>query len=66
MASARMSQTSQDSPRCTPVERALLVLLASRVRSWRSALCILQPDTLLRWMRQNWGDDRGHWVLRVA
>ena len=39
-------------PRCTPTERALLVLLASRVRAWRSALHIVQPATLLRWHRQ--------------
>jgi putative transposase len=39
-------------PRCTRADRALLVLLASRVRAWRSALLIVQPDTLLRWHRQ--------------
>ena len=39
-------------PRCTPADRALLVLLASRVRGWRQALLIVQPDTLLRWHRQ--------------
>jgi putative transposase len=39
-------------PRYTPTDRALLVLLASRVRAWRSALLIVQPDTLLRWHRQ--------------
>jgi putative transposase len=39
-------------PRCTPVDRALLVLLASRVRAWRSALLIVQPATLLRWHGQ--------------
>ena len=39
-------------PRCTPADRTLLVLLASRVRAWRSALLIIQPDTLLRWHRQ--------------
>ncbi len=38
-------------PRCTPVDRASLVLLTSRVRTWRSALLIVQPDTLLRWHR---------------
>jgi transposase InsO family protein len=38
-------------PRCRPADRALLVLLASRVRAWRSALLIVQPDTLLRWHR---------------
>jgi putative transposase len=39
-------------PRCTPLDRALLVLLASRVRAWRQALVIVQPDTLLRWHRR--------------
>src|SRR3712207_2867002 len=39
-------------PRCTVADRALLVLLASRVRAWRSALLLVQPDTLLRWHRQ--------------
>src|SRR5439155_22317806 len=39
-------------PRCTPADRALLVLLASRVRAWRQALLIVQPETVLRWHRQ--------------
>jgi len=39
-------------PRCTPADRALLVFLANRVRVWRSALLIVQPDTLLHWHRQ--------------
>jgi putative transposase len=38
-------------PRCTPADRALLVLLASRLRTWRQALLLVQPDTLLRWHR---------------
>ena len=37
---------------CTPTDRALLVVLASRVRVWRQALLIVQPETLLRWHRQ--------------
>src|ERR671916_1249142 len=45
-------------PRCTPADRALLVLLASRLRTWRQALLIVQPDTLLRWHRQLF---RWHW-----
>src|SRR5215208_3026603 len=45
-------------PRCTPADRALLVLLASRVCAWWSALLIVQPDTLLRWHRQLF---RGFW-----
>ena len=39
-------------PRCTPTDRALLVLLASRIRAWQHALLIVQPDTLLRWHRE--------------
>src|SRR5215211_365692 len=39
-------------PRCTPADRALLVLLASRLRAWRQALLIVQPETVLRWHRQ--------------
>src|SRR3954452_20052002 len=45
-------------PRCTPADRTLLVLLASRVRAWRQALLLVQPDTLLRWHRQLF---RGFW-----
>ncbi len=40
-------------PRCTPTARALLVLLASRLRAWRQALLIVQPETLLRRHRQD-------------
>jgi len=45
-------------PRCTPTDRALLVLLASRIRAWQQALLIVQPDTLLRWHRELF---RRHW-----
>ena len=38
-------------PRITRSDRALLVLPASRVRSWRQALLLVQPATLLRWHR---------------
>ena len=38
--------------RFTPLERGLLVLLASRLRTWASALLIVQPATVLRWHRQ--------------
>src|SRR5258706_10121117 len=33
-------------------DRSLLVLLARATRSWRQALLIVQPETLLRWQRQ--------------
>lgn len=38
-------------PRFTAVDRALLMLLASRLQTWRNALLIVKPDTLLRWHR---------------
>jgi hypothetical protein len=47
-----MLQRRVKRPRCTPTDRLLLVLLASRVRSWRQALLLVQPDTLLRWHRR--------------
>jgi len=31
--------------------RGIMVLLASKLRNWRGALFIVQPDTLLRWHR---------------
>ena len=34
-------------PRFTPLDRGLLVLLASRLRTWASALLIVQPETVL-------------------
>jgi putative transposase len=39
-------------PRLNNADRALLVLLAGRLRTWRNALLIVQPDTLLRWHRE--------------
>jgi putative transposase len=54
-------QRSAKRPRCTPRDRALLVLVASRVHAWRSALLIVQPDTLLRWHRQLF---RGYWCRK--
>jgi len=47
-----MLRRSVKRPRCTPTDRTLLVLLASRVRLWRHALLIVQPDTVLRWHQQ--------------
>jgi putative transposase len=38
-------------PALKPHERVLLVLLASKLRAWKQALLIVQPDTLLRWHR---------------
>ncbi len=32
-------------------ERSIMVSLASKLRNWKGALLIVQPDTLLRWHR---------------
>jgi transposase InsO family protein len=39
-------------PRLTPIDRGLLVLLASHVHAWKDALLIVKPETILRWHRQ--------------
>jgi putative transposase len=39
-------------PALTPLDRGLLLLLASRLRAWAGALPIVRPETLLRWHRQ--------------
>jgi putative transposase len=39
-------------PACTKTDRILLVLLARMVRTWKQALFIVRPETLLRWHRQ--------------
>ena len=38
-------------PKLTWHDRALFVLWASKLRTWRQALVIVQPDTVLRWHR---------------
>src|SRR5262245_25150024 len=50
-------------PRLSRADRVLLVLLASRVRAWRSALLVVQPATLLRWHRAGF---RLFWRWRSA
>ncbi len=39
-------------PACTKPDRMLLVLLARAIQTWKQALFIVQPETLLRWHRQ--------------
>ena len=39
-------------PTFTPLDRGLLVLLASQLRTWAGALLIVRPETVLRWHRQ--------------
>jgi hypothetical protein len=38
-------------PCFTPADRGRLILLASRLQSWREALLIVKPETILRWHR---------------
>jgi putative transposase len=38
-------------PKFTWRDRALFVLLVSKLRTWKNALVIVQPDTVLRWHR---------------
>jgi putative transposase len=38
-------------PMLRPREGVLLVLIASRLKAWKQALLIVQPDTLIRWHR---------------
>src|SRR5205823_5902418 len=39
-------------PVLTPADRLRLILLARLAHGWRSALLLVQPETLLRWHRQ--------------
>jgi hypothetical protein len=39
-------------PTCKKIDRFLLLLLARMLRTWKQALFIVQPDTLLRWHRE--------------
>ncbi len=39
-------------PQLTAADRALLVLLAGRLRTWAGTLVIVRPETVLRWHRQ--------------
>jgi len=41
-------------PRLTAADRGLLVLLASRLRTWAGALVKVRPETVLRWHRQGY------------
>jgi len=39
-------------PALTWRDRTVMVLLTSKLHSWKEALMIVQPDTLLRWHRE--------------
>lgn len=38
-------------PQLRQRDRQVLVLLASRLRTWREALIVVKPDTLIGWHR---------------
>src|SRR5258706_576220 len=38
-------------PKITNADRRILVLLASRLHAWRSALLVINPETLFQWHR---------------
>ena len=44
-------QRNVKKPQLTRTDRFSLLLLASRLPSWKHALLILKPDTLLHWLR---------------
>jgi putative transposase len=54
-------QSTLKRPQFSPLDRFLIMLLASKVSAWKQALLILQPDTLLRWHRQGF---RLFWKLK--
>src|SRR5947209_19594780 len=50
-------------PSLTRFERLLLLLLASRIPTWKHTLTLVQPATLLHWHRQGF---RLFWKARSA
>lgn len=59
----RTLQRSVKPPRRRTADRMFWVLLASTWRRWRSALVLVQPETVLRWhrewLRRRWGRRSG-------
>jgi len=45
-------QRQSKRPKLTWRDRSLIVLLSSKLRTWKAALIIVQPDTVLRWHRE--------------
>ncbi|MCP4540897.1 MAG: hypothetical protein GY832_27495 [Chloroflexi bacterium] len=39
-------------PKLTWKDRSLIVLLSSKLSTWKNAMIIVQPDTVLRWHRE--------------
>jgi len=49
-------QRSPKRPRLRPADRLLWAWLSRVWSGWRSALIIVQPDTIIRWQRRRFGD----------
>ncbi len=45
-------QRQSKRPKLAWRDRALIVFLSSKLRTWKNALIIVQPDTVLRWHRE--------------
>jgi putative transposase len=45
-------QRQSKHPKLTWKDRSLIVLLSSKLSTWKQALVIVQPDTVLRWHRE--------------
>ena len=41
-------------PKYTPLDRTILVILSRLSRSWRDAVLIVKPHTILRWHRSGY------------
>lgn len=52
-----------EKPKFKPVDRLMLVFLASLVKGWRQGLLIVKPDTLPRWHR---GGFKLFWKLNLS
>ena len=52
-------QRQKKRPALTGRDRVMMVLLASKLRRWKEALIVVQPDTLMRWHR-----DLFRWIWR--
>jgi len=51
-------------PALTWRDRAMMVILAGRTRSWRDSLLIVKPETLLRWHRDLFRRPSDSWVAQ--
>src|SRR5271165_6147133 len=57
-----LQRSARKRPRLTPVDRLLWVLLSRMWTDWRSALAIVQPETVIAWHRAGF---RRFWTWKV-